>query len=245
MLVHEDFHGWRVLIIPVIDLMGGQVVHARRGDRSNYRPLQSVLTRSSEPLEVVAALLDAAPFPALYAADLDAILGRGDHAELVRHIERRFPSLSVWLDAGFADAPRIAPWSGPGRIVPVIGSETLASVDVLSDMLAATRSAVLSLDTRDDRRLGPAELFSEPALWPERVIVMTLDRVGAGQGPAVARLRQTLAQAPDCKVIAAGGVRNAHDLEMLEAMGVHAVLIASAIHDGTMDRATLGSFLSG
>jgi uncharacterized protein related to proFAR isomerase len=32
---------------------------------------------------------------------------------------------------------------------------------------------------------------------------------------------------------------------MLEAMGVHAVLIASAIHDGTVDRATLGSFLSG
>ena len=52
-----------VLVVPVIDLMGGQVVHARRGDRSNYRPLESALARSSDPLEVVRALLAAAPFP--------------------------------------------------------------------------------------------------------------------------------------------------------------------------------------
>jgi uncharacterized protein related to proFAR isomerase len=38
-------------------------------------------------------------------------------------------------------------------------------------------------------------------------------------------------------------VRNAADLEMLEAMGVHAVLIASAIHDGTLDRATLARYV--
>ena len=129
--------------------------------------------------------------------------------------------------------------------MPVIGSESLASLDALAGMLAAAPRAVLSLDTRDDQPLGPQALFTQPGLWPLRVIVMTLDRVGGGHGPAFTRLRATLAQAPGKQVIAAGGVRDTHDLEALEAMGVHAVLIASAIHDGTLKRADLSRFLSG
>ena len=234
-----------MLVIPVIDLMGGRVVHARRGDRSNYRPLLSTLTASSDATDVVSALLDAAPFPVLYAADLDSILRRGDHRELIRRIEQRFAPLTIWVDAGFGEAADMLPWLGSGRNVPVIGSESLASLDALADMLAAAPDAVLSLDTRDDQPLGPPALFHRPGRWPLRVIVMTLDRIGAGQGPALTRLRDTLAHAPGKQVIAAGGIRDTHDLEALEAMGVHAVLVASAIHDGTLKRATLTRYASG
>jgi phosphoribosylformimino-5-aminoimidazole carboxamide ribotide isomerase len=243
MLVDEYSHGARVLIIPVIDLMGGRVVHARRGDRSNYRPLQSVLTHSSEPLAVVQALLDFAPFPAIYAADLDAILHRGEHGALIRRIADRFPPVGVWLDAGFGTQRDLEPWRDADGIVPVIGSESLIAASDLSGLLATAPQAVLSLDTRDDAPLGPAALFAQPHTWPQRVIVMTLDRVGAGSGPAISRLRATAAQAPDRQVIAAGGVRHIQDLETLETMGVYAVLIASAIHDGTLKRAALSRFL--
>ena len=44
-------------IIPVIDLMGGVVVHARSGERDSYRPLTSPLAASAEPAEVVRGLL--------------------------------------------------------------------------------------------------------------------------------------------------------------------------------------------
>jgi phosphoribosylformimino-5-aminoimidazole carboxamide ribotide isomerase len=232
-----------VLIVPVIDLMGGQVVHARRGDRSNYRPLESALAHSSDPLEVVRALLAAAPFPAIYAADLDAILQRGEHREMLLHIADRFPALTLWVDAGFGRVSQLRPWMRSGGVVPVIGSESLATLDDLADLLAIAPQAILSLDTRAEQPLGPAALFNEPQRWPERVVVMTLDRVGAGQGPALARLRATLEQAPGKKVIAAGGVRHVQDLDMLEAMGVHAVLIASALHDGTLDRAALARYV--
>jgi len=234
-----------MLVIPVIDLMGGRVVHARRGDRSNYRPLRSTLTASSDAMDVVVALLEAAPFPVLYAADLDAILRRGDHRELIQRIEQRFVSLTIWADAGFGEAANMLPWLGSGRIVPVIGSESLTSGEALAGMLTAAPDAVLSLDTRDDQPLGPPALFDQPEQWPLRVIVMTLDRVGAGRGPALNRLRDTVAKAPGKQVIAAGGIRDTHDLEALEAMGVHAVLVASAIHDGTLKRATLARYASG
>ncbi len=232
-----------MLVVPVIDLMGGQVVHARRGDRSNYRPLESALVRSSDPLDVVGALLAAAPFPAIYAADLDAILQRGEHREALLRIVDRFPSLALWVDAGFAQASQLRPWMISSGVVPVIGSESLAALDDLADLLAMAPQAILSLDTRAEQPLGPAALFDEPNRWPDRVVVMTLDRVGAGQGPALARLRKTLEQAQGKKVIAAGGVRDARDLEILEAMGVHAVLIASAIHDGTLEGAVLARFV--
>jgi len=227
-----------MLVIPVVDLMAGQVVHARRGERSAYRPLQSRLTPSSDPRAVIAALLALAPFPTIYVADLDAIQRHGDHRAIIDRIQVEFPALGVWLDAGFRAAADLREWSRERR-TPVIGSESIASLAALAAMRGAAPGAILSLDTRGGERLGPARLFDSPELWPERVIVMALDRVGAGEGPSLERLRSTLAQAPHRRIVAAGGVRDTHDLDRLEAMGIDAVLAASAIHDGTLDRAAL------
>jgi phosphoribosylformimino-5-aminoimidazole carboxamide ribotide isomerase len=228
-----------VLVVPVIDLMEGHVVHARRGDRASYRPLQSRLTPSSAPVDVVRALLDLAPFPALYVADIDAIAGRQSHDEVLHAMLREFPQLEIWLDAGFAHPRQLAPWVASQRLVPVIGSESLTTVQDLAPLLAVTDHAVLSLDSRGESPLGPPALFEQPLLWPRRVIVMTLDRVGAQAGPAFDRLRALARIAPDQQLIAAGGVRSAADLETLAEVPVHAVLIATAIHDGTLDAMTL------
>ena len=233
-----------MLIIPVLDLMAGQVVHARRGERSAYRPLQSKLTPSSDPLEVVGALLALAPFSTIYIADLDAILRRGEHRETLDRLQAEFPALEVWVDTGFGGPADLEAWSHERR-TPVIGSESIASLEALAAIRAAAPRAILSLDTRGEERLGPSALFEEPQLWPDRVIVMTLERVGAGQGPSLERLQHTLAQAPGKRIVAAGGVRHAHDLDGLEAMGVHAVLLASAIHDGTLERTALARARSG
>ena len=189
-------------VVPVIDLMAGQVVHARRGDRSNYRPLESKLTPSSEPIAVISALLALAPFDTVYVADLDAILRRGHHRDVLDGIQAEFPALGLWLDAGFAEPGDLVPWSRARR-TPVIGSESVASLAAFAAMRAAAPEAILSLDTRGDRQLGPAALFDMPLLWPERVIVMTLDRVGSGGGPSLDGVRQTLDRAPGRRFIAA------------------------------------------
>ena len=61
-------------IVPVIDLKGALVVHARRGERGSYAPIETPLSRSAEPAAVLAGLLSVAPFRAVYVADLDAIM---------------------------------------------------------------------------------------------------------------------------------------------------------------------------
>jgi phosphoribosylformimino-5-aminoimidazole carboxamide ribotide isomerase len=103
---------------------------------------------------------------------------------------------------------------------------------------------VLSLDYRGDSFLGPNGLCDAPHLWPARVIVMTLARVGRDAGPDMDRLADIKRRAPDVMLYAAGGVRGASDLMRLKQAGIRGVLVASALHDGRLTGADLAAAAS-
>ncbi len=219
--------------IPVIDLAHGLVVHARGGQRETYQPLQSILCRSSKPIDVVAGLLDLHPFTHLYIADLDAIQGRPVQSAVVQQLHVHFPGLQLWIDAGIRDAGQFRALKQVVPVTLVLGSETLSNTSPLEDP-EIYETAVLSLDFKPPFFLGPPTLLATPALWPERVIAMTLDRVGKHRGPDLERLRQLHRTAPAVALYAAGGVRNRDDLLALQTMGCAGVLLASALHDGRL-----------
>ncbi|HEY0292692.1 MAG TPA: HisA/HisF-related TIM barrel protein [Hansschlegelia sp.] len=220
-------------VIPVIDLMNGEVVHARRGERGNYRPIVSPLAKGSSPTEIASALMDLAPFRRLYVADLDAIFGRPGNDAAVAALARAHPAVEIWVDRGDADADLLRRRAASGPGVSVVGAEAFSEFDPLARAIDAAEG-VLSLDYDAGGRMGPAEIYESPDVWPHRLIVMTLARVGAGEGPDVERLTETLALAGDREVFAAGGVRGAEDLEALEEIGVAGALVASALHDGRL-----------
>jgi phosphoribosylformimino-5-aminoimidazole carboxamide ribotide isomerase len=56
------------------------------GDRASYRRLESPLSPTSDPVDVVRGLLGVYPFPILYVADLDAIQRHGDNFPALRRI---------------------------------------------------------------------------------------------------------------------------------------------------------------
>ena len=216
--------------IPVIDLMGGEVVRARMGDRASYRPLRSPLSPTSDPIAVVRGLLAVHPFPTLYVADLDAIQRNGDNFPALRRIRAEFPTLQMWVDNGAADAAAIEALIGADLGAPVIGSESQRDGRLIAQR-RDSRQVVLSLDFRGDAFQGPHEILAEPALWPQRVIVMTLARVGSGAGPDLKRLAAIRSIAGGREIYAAGGVRDTADLSALKAAGAAGALIASALHD--------------
>lgn len=229
-------------LVPVIDLMGGVVVHARAGQRDTYRPLErSVVAASAEPVAVIEGLLALHPFRTLYIADLDAIRKAGDHKALIRALRGRFPGLRFWVDAGFTGECACRRFLDAGLGDLVLGSESQGDLGLL-ERLAGEPRLVLSLDYLGEQALGPPELFASPALWPERVIVMMLARVGMGAGPDLGRLRAIRGMAPERRVHAAGGVRGAEDLASLAALGCAGALLASALHDGRLGRAELARF---
>jgi phosphoribosylformimino-5-aminoimidazole carboxamide ribotide isomerase len=216
--------------IPVIDLMAGQVVRARMGDRASYRPLESPLSPTSDPVDVVRGLLAIFPFPTLYVADLDAIQSSGDNCQILRRIHTEFPSLQMWIDNGAADASSVHHLMKAAFGTPVIGSESQRDSELIAQHRGSTR-IVLSLDFRGDSFQGPQEILAKPALWPQRVVVMTLARVGSGAGPDLARLSAIRSIAEGREIYAAGGVRNAADLRVLKETGVSGALISTALHE--------------
>ena len=220
-------------VIPVIDLIGAQVVRAKMGDRDAYRPIETPLSRTPDPVDVVAGLLRLSAFPTLYVADLDAIRGRGDNFAAIARLRAAFPRLQLWIDNGADDAAGVAATRIYGT--PVLGSESQRDLT----LIAATPDALLSLDFRGDAFQGPPELLAQPELWPDRLIVMTLGRVGSGAGPDLDRLAAIRGIAGPRRLYAAGGVRNPADLAALTAFGAAGVLVASALHDGRIAAADL------
>lgn len=229
-------------IIPVIDLLDGQVVRAVRGERQQYRPIESALCGSADPQVAARRLCEHCATDTLYVADLNALQGKVPQFELLQVLLLDQPGLQLWLDAGFggaADAAQGLARLGPAaaRVTPVYGSESLRSRDELAPCFAPPSRALLSLDHRQGAPLDPAGVWDAPALWPRRVIVMTLSRVGSDGGPDLDTLALVRARAPGARLIGAGGVRHAADLAAAEAAGAQAWLVASALHDGRLPAA--------
>lgn len=223
--------------------MQGQVVRAVRGDRRNYRPIVSMLCRSSDPVSVAHALCTHCASQRLYLADLDALQGGAIQLEVLREILHALPELELWLDAGFADATSATTMrerlgTAAARVRAVFGSESLRSRAALEECFGAQRragdAALLSLDRRDGARLDASGCWESPALWPSQVIVMTLERVGADAGPDLDTLRAVQSRSPGTALIGAGGIRNVDDLDRARAAGAWAWLVASALHDGRL-----------
>lgn len=219
--------------------MHGQVVRAERGQRASYRPIVSVLCKSAEPVTVAQTLVAHCAARQLYVADLDALQGGSVQWAALRAVMRALPGVEIWLDAGVADAAAAAAvreqlGDDATRVVTVFGSESLRSRHDFERCFAADPHALLSLDRRDGQRLDAAGCWELPALWPERVIVMTLERVGADAGPDLDTLCGVQARAPTAALFGAGGIRDASDLARAREAGAAGWLVASALHDGRL-----------
>ena len=228
-------------VIPVIDVALGKVVRAARGDRANYKPIETRLAPGSDPAAIAKGYRSLYPFRRIYVADLDGIEGRGRNVHLVPAISAVFSGAEIWIDAGTSSRGAARPVLAAPVTTLVIGSETLERAADFKDIVAeAPGRVVLSLDFRGEEFMGPEALLRDPSLWPSRLIVMTLARVGTGQGPDVARIADIAARGgPGRKIYAAGGIRDRADLEAARTAGAFGALTASALHDGKISAGDL------
>ncbi len=217
-------------VIPALDLKGDAVVHAKSGNRADYRPIESPYGAAGDPFAIARGLLSHTASPSLYIADLDAIAGVGNHFELVRGLSYALPDTALWIDAGFSDVADCAFWLPLGATL-VIGSESLDGADAWREIHAAFgEGVVLSLDFDADGRKGPDALFDDASLWPRRVIAMNLSRVGTNSGPDTDGIKSLVGMSDGTAIFAAGGIRDARDLEALADLQAQGALLATALH---------------
>ncbi len=228
-------------VIPVIDLLNGVVVHAFRGARGNYEPLQSMLSRSVDPLDVAMAFKTFG-FSELYAADLDAILDCSMDFQGLKSIVDK-TGLSLMVDAGVTSIERAQLLFESGVSKIVIGTETLQNKNFVAESVEqfGCDRVVLSLDLKGNEVLvkpgfpgcrDPMCLLSEfRSMGLSQVIVLDLVRVGSGEGVNFDFLKKIIDEF-NFDVYVGGGVRNIADLVALRTLGVSGTLVATSLHTG-------------
>ena len=234
-------------VIPVIDLLQGQVVRAAGGRRHEYRPLISKLAVDARPATVAQAL-SGLGIPLAYVADLDAIQGSDPAWPIYETLLEA--GLQLWVDAGLADMGRLRALAEFNRAAPlagiIAGLESLPSWDLLRTMhdLLGPERLIFSLDLKAGcpltlwpEPLPEAEEFAAQAVacGVRRMIVLDLARVGSAAGAGSLDLCRAIhGRWPEVQLISGGGIRSNADLQALADAGCTAALVGSALHDGEL-----------
>ncbi len=235
-------------LIPVLDVMNGRVVRAVGGQRDKYRPICCRLTGSCDPTAIARGLLGGAEADELYVADLDAITTTVAVSSAARQLLATC-TVPVWLDAGIGRTD-VLDFPEASNLRPVVGFETCRVWQILLETLIEPlqRRVGFSIDLRDGRLLGDWRGWGlkndRDVLGLTRrvvemgvgtLIVLDLARVGTGTGTGTEPLlRDIRAEFPQVDLIAGGGVRTWEDVERLGEAGASGVLVASALHDGSI-----------
>lgn len=215
-------------MIPVIDLKDGQVVKAVAGNRAQYQPIHTLskLVSRSDIDAVIDAYLGLYAFKHFYIADLNAISHMGDHEAMIKDTLQHYGNHEFWIDTGCSQH-NAKPMTANRKTV--LGSESQPN-----PLKKMNPEQILSLDYRQNNFLGHPTWLTNRDFWPDRLIMMNLDYVGINQGPDCKKLAELAINNPDKQIFAAGGVRHNHDLERLRQIGIQGVLLASALHNGTV-----------
>lgn len=237
-------------IIPVLDILNGQVVRGIAGDRQQYRPIQSLLADGSDPITIAEAIRIRYGFDHFYLADLDAIMGKPASVSLYRALLDRGFRLTV--DAGIQTAEQAQTLLQAGVTQLVAGLETLDHPRELASLVndCSAERTVVSVDLKGGRLLSstswPTEIDEVITLIVDsgvhKLILLDLARVGTGRGVGTTELaRRCLERYPNVELILGGGVRGIEDLQRLKDLGVAGVLVASILYDRTVTTAQLQS----
>lgn len=220
-------------VIPVLDIRGGIAVAGQRGERENYRPLESVYSETSDPLLIA----DALPWERLYIADLDGIVdGRPDYPLLWRLSLKK----KTMVDAGvesFREVSRLAHICCD----VILGTETIRGIGVIKRSIDIYRDRIIvSLDIKDGRvltkflpssPLKALEILVDEGI--ERVILLNISSVGTLEGGSYELIQPLVKRFHSIEFIVGGGIK-AGDLEKMEKIGVKAVLVGTALHRGLL-----------
>lgn len=228
----------QVLILPAIDLRGGQCVRLRQGDFAQ----ETVF--GSDPIAVARRWVEEGA-AALHIVDLDGARdGRPVNGDCACRIAAA-AGVPCQLGGGLRTENDIAQVLKRGIDRVVIGTAAATEPAWLEAMSRRFPDRlVLGIDARDGRVAtnGWLEQSQQPALelarrcaaWPLAALVYTdISRDGMLGGANVDAFAELVA-AVDLPVVASGGVTTLDDVRRLEAVGVAGCIIGRALYEGRL-----------
>ena len=214
------------MLIPSIDLLGGQIVQLVQGDklRLAFDDFEYWIEKFSK-------------FPLVQLIDLDAAMRQGDNSALVARIAKRLP---VQAGGGIHSIERAQQVLNAGAKRVIIGSALFSETGAVNTEFAATLAdavgedrIVAGIDTKNSH-IAVKGWKAEVALTPDDAIPQLDSHVSAflythvdGEGmmqgfpiATAARLRKLTQR----QLIVAGGIRSQQEVDALDALGADTVV---------------------
>jgi len=222
------------MLIPSIDLMGGKVVQLVQGRKKalEFNNFQEWVDRFSK-------------YSLVQVIDLDAAMGRGDNADLVREIAGQ---LACQVGGGIRSLEAAQAILALGAQRVIVGSSLISqgAINVgfaqrMADGVGSDK-LVFAVDSRGGRvsikgwqemtSITPLEMMGALEKLCGAFLYTHIDTEGLLQGIPLDVVRQ-LRSATEKQFIAAGGIRTQEEVDELHAIGVDAV-VGMAIYSGLM-----------
>ena len=214
------------MLIPSIDLLGGQIVQLVRGEK-----LRLAFDDFEYWIEKFAR------YPLVQLIDLDAAMRQGDNSALVAQIAKRLPCQA---GGGIDTIDRAQQVLDAGARRVIIGSALFSAKGTVNTDFAAQLSecvgveqVVAGIDTKNGRiavkgwkaqvELTPDDAMPQLESYAAAFLYTHVDGEGMLQGfpiDVAARLRGLTKR----QLIVAGGICSQQEVDALDALGAHAVV---------------------
>lgn len=213
------------MIVPSIDIMRGRAVQLRQG--------RQFVLDGGDPL---ARLEEFAVAGEVAVVDLDAALGLGSNAGLIRTMVRR---AACRVGGGIRDVDTARAWldAGASRIVIGTAATPAFCAGLPSDRIIAAVDAVRGEVVVDGWRTrtgqGAIEATRELAPYVGGFLLTQVEREGGMQGFDMTLVRNAVAASSGARVTAAGGITSAGEVAALDRQGVDAQ-VGMALYTGRL-----------
>jgi phosphoribosyl-ATP pyrophosphohydrolase len=213
------------MIVPSIDIMGGRAVQLRRG--------KEFVLDGGDPMERLEEFSIAGE---VAVVDLDAALGRGSNAPLIRDMTRRAPcrvgggirdldSARRWLDAGVVQV-MIGTAATPEFCGSLPRERVIAAVD-------AKRGEVVVDGWRAKTGVTVLERVRDLAPTVGGFLFTQVEKEGEMSGFDCAAVEAVVRAASGARVTAAGGITTATEVAQLDRIGADAQ-VGMALYTGRL-----------
>jgi phosphoribosyl-AMP cyclohydrolase / phosphoribosyl-ATP pyrophosphohydrolase len=213
------------MIVPSIDIMGGRAVQLRRG--------REFVLDGGDPIERLEEFSIAGD---VAVVDLDAALGQGSNAELIRDLVRRAPCR---VGGGIRDLDSARRWLDAGAVQIMIGTaatpefcgalpreRVIAAVD-------ANRGEVVVEGWRKKTGVPVRERVRALAPVVGGFLFTQVEKEGEMRGFDSAAVEAVVHVAEGARVIAAGGITTPADVAELDRLGADAQ-VGMALYTGKL-----------
>ncbi len=243
-------------IIPVIDVRDGIAVHAVGGHREYYKPVQSAVSESSDPVRILSVLKRRFQIDHCYVADLNGLQNR--RPEKCQLTEMSRVGVPLLVDAGVRTLEDVEQLQEAEVHQVILGSETVPSLQFVRDCVSrfGTSNLIFSVDMREGELLAsnpewdsltPADVARLAiSTGITQLILLDLAAIGTGRGVSTLPLcRMLRSEYPQVSFIVGGGIRSISHLQEIEQAGADGALVATALHSGTLTRSDFERFGGG